>query len=66
MAAGGGSMAQLTARDVPDDLAHAKKVRAARRGRSADFWARAEAFRNRSQRQKSDSAPLQRKMLDAR
>jgi plasmid stability protein len=76
-------MAQLTVRNVPDNLARALRVRAARHGRSAesehrlilaralenedaDFWAGADAFRNRTKAQKSDSAQLQREMRDAR
>jgi plasmid stability protein len=76
-------MAQLTVRNVPDNLARALRVRAARHGRSAesehrlilaraleneeaDFWGRADAFRNRTKAQKSDSAQLQREMRDAR
>ncbi len=76
-------MAQLTVRNVPDNLARALRVRAARHSRSAesehrlilaqaleieetDFWERADAFRNRTRTQKSDSAQLQREMRDAR
>ncbi len=36
MTAGGGAMAQLTVRNVPDNLARALRVRAARHGRSAE------------------------------
>ena len=76
-------MAQLTVRNVPEEIARALRVRAARHGRSAeaehrlllrealgtgqdDFWARADALRNRTRRQRSDSGTLQREMRDAR
>jgi antitoxin FitA len=76
-------MAQLTVRNVPDNLVRALRVRAARHGKSAeaehrlilaqvleteetDFWGRADALRNRTRSQKSDSAQLQREMRNAR
>lgn len=76
-------MAQLTVRNVPDEIARALRVRAARHGRSAEaehrlllrealgaeqgeFWARADALRNRTRRQRSDSGTLQREMREAR
>jgi plasmid stability protein len=76
-------MAQLTVRKVPEQIARALRVRAARHGRSAeaelrlllqemlgaepdDFWARADTLRNRTRRQRSDSAMLQREMREAR
>ncbi len=36
------------------------------RSETADFWARADAYRNRSGKQRSDSGVLQREMRDKR
>jgi plasmid stability protein len=35
-------------------------------GEETDFWVRADAFRDRTKTQKSDSGQLQREMRDAR
>ena len=79
----GASMAQLTVRNVPDEIVTALRIQAAMHGRSAEaehrlilaailraetgaFWARADALRSKSRRQRSDSAVLLRAMRDAR
>jgi hypothetical protein len=67
-------MAQLTVRNVPDEIVRSLKIRAAHQGRSAealragpaDFWTKADALRSRSRKQRSDSAGLQREMRDER
>ena len=77
-------MAQLTVRNVADDVVRALRMRAAKHGRSAEaehrvilaealraaggeeFWARADALRARSRRQRSESGKLQRQMRDER
>jgi plasmid stability protein len=77
------NMAQLTVRNVPDEVVRSLRVRAAKHGRSAeaehrlilaevlrgeqaDFWARADAFRRTSRKQRSESGALLREMRDAR
>jgi antitoxin FitA len=78
------AMAQLTVRNISDDIVRALRLRAAKHGRSAEaehrvilaealqsadeaqFWARADALRARSRRQRSDSGELQRQMRDER
>jgi antitoxin FitA len=76
-------MAQLTVRNIPDEIVRALRIRAAQHGRSAeaehrrilaevlrgdpaDFWARADALRSRSGKQRSDSGVMQREMRDER
>jgi len=75
-------MAQLTVRNLADDIVRALRVRAARHGRSteaehrlilaealrsetSDFWVRADVCRQKSRKQRSDSAVLQREMRDS-
>ena len=77
------AMAQLTVRNVPEEVVQSLRVRAAMHGRSAeaehrlilaevlrgeqaDFWARADAFRRTSRKQRSESGALLREMRDAR
>jgi hypothetical protein len=62
-------MARLTARRVPDKLAESERrhiLAQAPEGGQSDFWVRADAFRNRTKPQKSNSGRLQREMRNAR
>jgi len=45
---------------------HREILAAALRGEAGDFWARADALRGSSRRQRSDSAAILREMRDAR
>ena len=75
-------MAQLTVRKVPEDIVRVPRLRAAKNGRSAeeehrqillralggasDFWSRADALRQSTRKQRTESAALLREMRDAR
>lgn len=75
-------MAQFTIHNVPDEIARALKIRAARHGRSTEaelrailsevlrgdsvVWERADTLRARSRKQRTDSAELLREMRDER
>ena len=76
-------MAQLTVRNVPENVVRALRMRAAEHGHSAeaehrrilaealagaasDFWATADAVRQRSAKQRTESGALQRQIRDER